>query len=500
MPPVMLPLADAAPGQTPVVALTPSGLAGWLKTQSPSTVAWVAQTRFKGALGQAQVLPDPVGGVGGVICGLGAAPDVWSFAALYAALAPGGYRLDLNHAEAAEAAKLPTTAALGVALGAYVFSRYRGDGKAKNGEQATVAWPEGADRALVRNLAEATYFARDLINTPANDLGPAELAAAASALADRFGASCTVTVGDALLAAKLSLIHAVGGAAEESRAPRLIDITWSPPGRAASLPKVTLVGKGVCFDTGGLDLKPSGNMLLMKKDMGGAAIVLGLAQAIMAGGLPLCLRVLVPAVENSVSAGAMRPGDVFPSRAGLSVEIGNTDAEGRLILADALHLAGGDAPDLLIDCATLTGSARAALGPDIAALFTDDDRFAADLTRHGWAQSDPVWRLPLHAPYRALLDSSIADINNAAKGQMAGAITAALFLKEFTAGAKVWAHLDLYAWNGKKRPGRPEGGRGHRASRALCRHCRALRLSNQVRTAAASTTSKESAAAISALV
>jgi leucyl aminopeptidase len=292
---------------------------------------------------------------------------------------------------------------------------------------------------------------------------PDSLERAARAVASTFGAEVRVIAGDELLSANYPMIHAVGRAS--TTAPRLIDFTWGQP----SAPKVTLVGKGVCFDSGGLDLKPSSAMLLMKKDMGGAAVVLGLAQMIMAAKLPMRLRVLIPAVENAVSGNAFRPGDVLKTRKGISVEIGNTDAEGRLVLGDALTEAVSEEPALLIDCATLTGAARTALGPDLPAMFTDDETLARDLLAASENVHDPLWRLPLWRAYRKMIDSKIADINNAGDSPFAGAITAALFLKEFTKpkeGTRPWVHLDLYAWNPSERPGRPAGGEGM-AIRAL---------------------------------
>ncbi|MFO1075179.1 MAG: leucyl aminopeptidase family protein, partial [Geminicoccaceae bacterium] len=295
-------------------------------------------------------------------------------------------------------------------------------------------------------------LARDLVNTPANDLGPEELAAAVQAVATQFGASCEVTVGEALLAANYPAVHAVGRAA--ARAPRLVDLRWGP----AEAPKLTLVGKGVCFDTGGLDLKPSSAMLLMKKDMGGSAVMLALARCVMALELPVRLRLLIPAVENSVGGDAFRPGDILRMRNGSTVEITNTDAEGRLVLADTLSAADVEAPDLLIDASTLTGAARVAVGPELPALFTPDDALAEDLLQAGRAGFDPLWRLPLHAPYLSYMKSPVADLANAASKPFAGAITAALFLKEFVRQTGSWAHLDLFAWNDEARPGRPRGG------------------------------------------
>ncbi|MCF8499811.1 MAG: leucyl aminopeptidase family protein [Rhodospirillum sp.] len=301
---------------------------------------------------------------------------------------------------------------------------------------------------------------RDLVNTPAEDMGPAELADAANVLALRHGARFEVTVGEGLLRANYPLIHAVGRAS--NRDPRLIDMTWGDPKH----PMVTLVGKGVCFDSGGLDIKPSAGMRLMKKDMGGAAHVLGLASMVMDQGLPVRLRVLIPAVDNAIDGSAFRPGDVLRSRKGLSVEIGNTDAEGRLVLADALTEACTDSPQLLIDCATLTGAARVALGPDIPALFTDDDRLADRLAAQAKRLRDPLWRLPLWPAYRRMIDSKIADINNAGDSPFAGSITAALFLKDFVSPGVTWAHLDLFAWRPGPRPGQSEGGAAQ-ALRAL---------------------------------
>jgi leucyl aminopeptidase len=314
--------------------------------------------------------------------------------------------------------------------------------------------PAGIDGGEIARIADGVYLARDLVNTAANDLGPAELAAAAADLARRHGAVFSEIVGDALLADGLPLIHAVGTAAAPERAPRLIDLTWGEEGD----PKVTIVGKGVCFDTGGLDIKTSAGMLLMKKDMGGAANALGLAHMIMDAGLRVRLRVLIPAVENAISANAFRPGDVLTSRKGLTIEIGNTDAEGRLVLADALTLAGEEEPALLVDLATLTGAARVALGPDVVPVYTDDDALAADLVRHGAAVADPVWRMPLWRPYASTLDSKVADINNAGQSPYAGSITAALFLARFVPPDTRWLHADIFAWNPTAKPGKPEGG------------------------------------------
>jgi leucyl aminopeptidase len=358
-------------------------------------------------------------------------------------LPPGVYRF----ANAPHDTRLAT---LGFALGAYRFSRYR---KADVSDvDVKLVPPDGVDAAEITRAAEAATLARDLINTPSNDMGPAELALAAQELANRFGASFSCIVGDDLTRQNFPLIHAVGMAS--SRAPRLIDLSWGDPAH----PKVTLVGKGVCFDTGGLDLKPSAGMLIMKKDMGGAANVLALAQMVMDAKLKVRLRVLIPAVENAVAGNAFRPLDVFPSRKGITVEIGNTDAEGRLVLADALALACEEKPDLLVDMGTLTGAARVALGPDLPPFYTNDETLAQDVARCAKEENDPLWRLPLWPPYDSWLDSKVANVNNAPSGTFAGSITCALFLQRFVEGAKSWLHLDIYGWTPSAKPARPEGG------------------------------------------
>jgi leucyl aminopeptidase len=337
-------------------------------------------------------------------------------------------------------------AALAVALGSYRFARYR----EADTPQIELDLPQSIDVGELTHIVEAVSLARDLINTPANDMGPAELEQAARELAARHGAEIRAFVGDDLLTQNFPLIHAVGRAAV--RAPRLIDMVWGEP----SQPRVTLVGKGVCFDTGGLDIKPDTGMLNMKKDMGGAATALALAHMIMARGLKLRLRVLIPAVENSIAGSSFRPRDIYKARNGITVEIGNTDAEGRLILADALALADEERPELIADFATLTGAARVALGPDLPAFFTDDDVLASELMSCGAAENDPLWRLPLWRPYETMLESKVADINNVG-GSQGGAITAALFMRRFVA-AKSWVHFDLFAWTAAAKAGRPEGG------------------------------------------
>jgi leucyl aminopeptidase len=346
--------------------------------------------------------------------------------------------------------------ALAFALGAYRFTRY-----GKGGSDVRLELPQAADGTELSRIVEAVYLARDLINTPANDMGPRELADAAAALARRHGAAIRTVVGDELIGQNFPLIHAVGRAAAAAREPRLIDMSWGDAAR-----KVTLVGKGVCFDSGGLDIKPENAMLLMKKDMGGAAAMLALAHMVMDRKLDVRLRVLIPAVENAISGAAFRPLDIYRSRKGLQVEVGNTDAEGRLILADALALADEEAPELLIDAGTLTGAARVALGPDVVPFYTDDDALAPDVMRHASAENDPVWRLPLWRPYDQMLDSKIADLNNIATGNFAGSIICALFLNRFVGAAKSWLHFDVYAWTPSAKSGRPEGGECQ-AARAL---------------------------------
>ncbi len=427
----------------PVTPVTAAALAKFIRTLPAGPAAWVRSSGFKAAPGRVLVMPGGDGAPGGALLGVEGDADMWSWNGASAALPPGRYRID-----ARQSARAATRAALGWALGTYKFRRY----KPGRGGPRELVWPGGADRRAVEAGYSATFLARDLINTPAADMGPAELAGAAQALADEFGGECNVVVGDDLLVENYPAIHAVGRAA--SRAPRLADLRWGKQGD----PLVTLVGKGVCFDSGGLNLKPASGMRLMKKDMGGAAIVLGLARMIMHTGLPVRLRVLIPAVENAVSGDAMRPLDVLQTRKGHTVEIGNTDAEGRLVLADALAAAIEEKPALLLDFATLTGAARAAVGTEIAALFSSDDDLAAALHRHGEAEDDPVWRLPLWRPYRRLLDSKVANISNVGESPFGGAITAALFLSEFVDESVPWAHFDVMAWNPSTRPGRPEGG------------------------------------------
>jgi leucyl aminopeptidase len=404
---------------------------------------WLGATGFTAEPGKVALLPDKKGEIARVLIGLAREDELWALAALPDTLPPGTYRLDPQ-----PAAPAATRLALGWALGCYAFTRYK---ERKRG-WADLVWPAKADRDLVERLARGIGMARDLINTPSEHMGPTELAGAVEDLAARHGARCRLIAGEALLAENYPTIHAVGRASASP--PTLADLTWGDD----AAPKVTLVGKGVCFDSGGLDLKPAGGMRLMKKDMGGAATLIGLASAVMEAGLPVRLRLLVPAVENAVSGNALRPLDVIRTRKGMTVEVGNTDAEGRLILCDALAEADAEKPALLIDMATLTGAARIALGPDLPALFSPDEALAVDLLRAGEAVQDPLWRLPLWSPYRKMLNSGVADINNVSDSAFAGAITAALYLQEFVAKQTIWAHIDTYAWNQSSRPGRPEGG------------------------------------------
>ena len=443
------------PARTPdcisVIPVIESEFGPWLERQEDSPRRWLTATGFKAKPGSFNLVPDADGRLRAVVAGIAKADDLWALGNLPAALPEGNYRLD----GAFDPWRLERMT-LGWALGAYQFSRY----KAPKRPMAKLALDPVSDGDRIRRQIAAVTLTRDLINTPAEDMMPEHLAEAMLALGREFDASVAQIVGDELLTHHFPLIHAVGRAS--THPPRLLDLRWGNP----THPKVTLLGKGVCFDSGGLDLKPSSAMRLMKKDMGGAANVLGLAQMIMGAKLPVRLRVLIPAVENAISGNAFRPGDVLRSRKGLSVEIGNTDAEGRLVLADALALADEDAPDLLIDMATLTGAARVALGPDIAPFYTDDDDAAKELMEAAEREIDPVWRMPFWKPYYRLIDSSIGDINNAGEGGFGGSITAALFLKRFVERARSYVHFDIYAWTPTPRPARPKGGEAQ-AMRAL---------------------------------
>lgn len=438
---------------TPITALTSNDFESWLKKQDAETQSWVRTSGFTAAKGALLLLPGKDGAVARVLYGLDDDAGLYAYADLPGRLPKNkdGYYIDKTllktHAK---------DAALGWALGSYHFGQYK-SGKKK--EFAALVWPDATDQKEVLATAKAVFLVRDLVNTPSNDMGPDELEAAARKLAKAFNkASIKLITGKELLKKNYPAIHVVGKGSP--REPRLIDIRWGNKKH----PLVTLVGKGVCFDTGGLDIKPSNAMALMKKDMGGAAHVLGLASMIMESGLPVRLRVLIPAVENSTDGNSYRPGDIIATRKGISVEVGDTDAEGRIVLSDALAEACTEKPDLIIDFATLTGAARVALGPDLPAMFSNDDKLAQALLQSSKDVDDPLWQLPLWQPYKEALNSKVADTNNI--GGQAGAITAALFLEKFIDKDVPWVHIDTFAWNNGNRPGRPEGGEalGMRAS------------------------------------
>ncbi len=440
--------APADADARPIHLVTPGSLPGLAADLPEASRRWIEACGFDAASGAVLVVPGVDGSPAMALVGLGEgarrARDRFVLGGARSALPAGVWTLstpmdlaDLNEA------------ALGWLLAGYRFDRYA---KAPSPKAGLVA-PEGCDAPALEAIAAGEALARDLINTPANDMGPADLETETRRLAEQFGAAVEVTAGDDLIAANFPLIHAVGRAAAPHRAPRLIRLTWGDAG-----PRLTLVGKGVCFDTGGLNIKPGASMGLMKKDMGGAATVLGLAHTVMALGLKLRLEVLIPAVENAISGDAFRPGDILSSRKGLTVEINNTDAEGRLVLADALALAVEGEPDLLVSMATLTGAARVAVGPDLAPFWTDDDAVAEALGASGAEARDPVWRMPFWDPYETMIEPGVADLDNAPKGGQAGAITAALFLRRFASGATRYVHFDIYGWQAAAAPGRPKGG------------------------------------------
>lgn len=437
----MLGLSMARRGRH-AVPLTPVTQAAWpafAGTLGARQRRWAESNGFAGQSGTFCLLPDALGGTARVVCGVDASPP-FALGAFPYHLPANDYLLDGDGLS-------PGNAALGWALGCYRFARYH----KPRAEPARLLLP----RAVLDDVAptlEAVTRVRDLVNTPAQDLGPAEVCAAVREVADRFGAKCREWSGDGLLKAGFPTVHAVGRASP--RVPRVIEMRWGDPKR----PLLALVGKGVCFDTGGLDLKTHDGMRWMKKDMGGAAHALSLAQLVMASNLPVQLLLVIPTVDNAVAGDALRPGDVIRTRAGITVEVDNTDAEGRLILCDALALAVEHKPDLLIDFATLTGAARVALGPDLPAVFANRDDMAGALLDAARAEHDPVWRLPLWQPYRAMLVSSVADTCNTGASRHAGAITAALYLQHFVPAALPWLHVDVYAWNDSERPGRPRGG------------------------------------------
>ncbi|MFY2824237.1 leucyl aminopeptidase family protein [Ruegeria sp. MALMAid1280] len=442
-----LSFASPSDPSLPLHVIAQPDLDDWLTGLPDHVSNWVQASDFTGALGQVALIPGPEGTPQFAVAGYGKAEGRarkrFPLAAAAESLPEGTY-----HIASGVPADALAIECLGWLLTGYAFDRYA----AQSGAKARLVAPEGIDAARIEVLAQAEALTRDLVNTPTEDMGPDQLQAATEALAQEFGATCNVIKGQALLDQNFPMIHAVGRAAAQE--PRLIEMNWGGSGR-----KLTLVGKGVCFDTGGLNLKPGNSMALMKKDMGGSANVLGLARMIMALKLPLQLRVLIPAVENSVAGNAFRPGDILTSRKGLTVEINNTDAEGRLVLADALTLADEGAPDLVISMATLTGAARVAVGGDLAPFYTDDDGAAEALSRAARQAADPVWRMPFHNPYEAMIEPGIADLDNAPSGGFAGSITAALFLRRFVGDSR-YMHFDIYSWQASKAPGRSKGGLG----------------------------------------
>lgn len=424
----------------PISVVSQQQFSMWLEAQSPSTKEWLAATHFKAEPGNTRLIPDQQGRIQRVICCVSTLENLWNVGHLPFTLPEGVYNFD-------GVDEYLESFAIAWGLGAYQFTRY----KKPTRQSAQLVLPLSLVDAVSIQV-ESINMVRDWVNTPTDDMGPTEFSMVARQLASSFKAEMVEIIGDDLLRQNYASIYTVGRASDD--APRLVDIRWGNPKH----PKVTLVGKGVCFDSGGLDIKSAPYMLLMKKDMAGGAHVLGLARMIMQANLPVRLRVLVPMVENAIAGNAYRPGDVIISRKGLSIEIGNTDAEGRVILADALTEAVAEKPDLLIDVTTLTGAARVALGTELPAVFSNNDAVVNELMRCGEQLNDPMWRLPLFALYRDALNSPIADINNSSTDSYAGAIVAALFLKEFVPDDIAWLHFDLMAWNLKTRPGRPQGG------------------------------------------
>ncbi|WP_332639016.1 leucyl aminopeptidase family protein [Brevundimonas sp.] len=434
-------LTDDAEGAIPVLFV---GAAGPI---DETLQGWAEANGFKGKSGQILVAPGGDGGIAAVLVGAGETFDPMSARALPARLPPGLYRLEAEPEDARRAA-------LAFLLGAYVFDRYKARPER---DRVRLVAPEGLDLAAATRIASACALAREMVDTPAADMGPLQIETIAREIAEEAGAAITAIAGDALLDENYPAVHAVGRAAAPHRAPRVIEIGWNLD--RVDLPLVALVGKGVVFDSGGLDIKAAAGMRNMKKDMGGSAHALALGRLVMQAGLPVRLVVLVAAVENAISGDAFRPGDILSSRKGLTIEIGNTDAEGRLILADILTRAGEHSPDLTLDFATLTGAARIALGPELPPLYTDDEALAADLLEAARAVGDPLWRMPLWPGYRAALETEIADLRNDSAGwAQAGSVTAALFLQRFAPTTGAWAHMDIFAWNPRARPGWPEGG------------------------------------------
>lgn len=445
--------ADATTNAIPLYLIAETDLDAWLGTQPDTVRSWVDANSFSGALGQALAFPAADGSISMAVAGYGT-PKTRNRGRFHLAgaarkLPKGDYQLETHLDQ-----QTLTNEVLGWLLAAYCFDRYAKAAPMK----AQLIAPKGVNAELLLAIAQGEMLTRDLINTPASDMGPPDLENAARSLAEKHGAEISVITGDDLLQQNFPMIHAVGRAAD--RAPRLIDMQWGKSGK-----KLTLVGKGVCFDTGGLSIKPAASMGLMKKDMGGAAAVLGLAHMIMATGMEIQLRVLIPAVENAISSNALRPQDILTSRKGLTVEINNTDAEGRLVLADALALADEGKPDQIISMATLTGAARVAVGPDLAPYFSDGATFVAALENAAEANADPVWRMPFHTPYETMIEPGIADLDNAPSGGFAGCITAALFLRRFVTDSP-YAHFDIYGWQPTAASARPKGGVGQ-ATRAL---------------------------------
>lgn len=430
---------DASNEAFPINVITEKEFPVWLEAQSNEIKAWLSSTQFRATSGNVRLIPNTNGQLKQVVCIVPDRMNFWCVGSLPLNLPEGIYQIEHNHSD------YPSHA-IAWGLGAYQFARY----KQQERRPAQLFLPEKYAKHVL-NIVDSLYLVRDWINTPTDDMGPTQFANVIEKLAKEYDATLTQIIGEDLLKQNYASIYTVGRASDD--APRLLDLRWGNPHH----PKVTLVGKGVCFDSGGLDIKPSPYMLLMKKDMAGGAHAFGLARMIMESKLPISLRVLVPVVENVISGNAYRPGDIIKSRKGITIEVGNTDAEGRVILADALTEAVSEHPDLLIDLSTLTGAARVALGTELPAVFSNDDSLVAEVIKHGEQSCDPMWRLPLFSPYREYLNSTIADINNNSQEPYAGAITAALFLKEFVPDDISWLHFDMMAWNLRTKPGRPQG-------------------------------------------